>query len=54
MVVLGIVEVFIVIVMGLFVVILVVIVYNCFVNKVEKFEGNYINFMEEFVNILYC
>lgn len=54
MVVSGIVEVLIVIVIGLFVVILVVMVYNCLNQCVNKFELNYDNFMEEFIVILYC
>ena len=39
--------------MGLFAAIPAVIAYNRFANKVEKLESHYINFMEEFANILH-
>ena len=49
----GIAEALIATAMGLFAAIPAVIAYNRFANKVEKLEGNYINFMEEFANILH-
>ncbi|MGO2075193.1 MAG: protein TolQ [Pseudoalteromonas sp.] len=49
----GIAEALIATAMGLFAAIPAVIAYNRFANKVEKLESNYINFMEEFANILH-
>ena len=49
----GIAEALIATAMGLFAAIPAVIAYNRFANRVEKLESNYINFMEEFANILY-
>lgn len=51
-VVLGIVEVFVVIVIGLFVVIFVVVVYNCYVYDIDCFVICFEIFIEEFLNIL--
>lgn len=49
----GIAEALIATAMGLFAAIPAVIAYNRFANKVEKLESHYINFMEEFANILH-
>jgi len=49
----GIAEALIATAMGLFAAIPAVIAYNRFSNSVEKLESNYINFMEEFANILH-
>ena len=49
----GIAEALIATAMGLFAAIPAVIAYNRFANRVEKLESNYINFMEEFANILH-
>ena len=49
----GIAEALIATAMGLFAAIPAVIAYNRFSNSVEKLESHYINFMEEFANILH-
>jgi len=49
----GIAEALIATAMGLFAAIPAVIAYNRFSHKVEKLENSYINFMEEFSNILH-
>jgi biopolymer transport protein TolQ len=49
----GIAEALIATAMGLFAAIPAVMAYNRFAKNVEKLESNYINFMEEFANILH-
>jgi biopolymer transport protein TolQ len=49
----GIAEALIATAMGLFAAIPAVIAYNRFSNKIEKLETHYVNFMEEFSNILH-
>lgn len=53
-VVLGIVEVFFVIVLGLLVVILVVMVYNKFSNDMNKYVICLDMFVDEFINVVFC